>query len=76
MYNWSFSFADHLRYWIAMAKEKPTPRSYGQNKKTKTLRFTPETFRMLREASLKQGVSETVYVELALKDRFKKDGIK
>jgi hypothetical protein len=59
-----------------MAKKKPAPRSYGQNKKPKTLRFTPETFRMLKEASLKQGVSETVYVELALKAQFKKDGIK
>lgn len=59
-----------------MAKDKPVPRSYGQGKKTKSLRFTPETFRKLKEASVKQGVSETVYVELALKDRFKKDGIK
>jgi hypothetical protein len=31
---------------------------------------------VLREASLKQGVSETVYVEIALKAQFKKDGIK
>jgi hypothetical protein len=58
------------------AKSDYAPRSYGQNKRTKTLRFTPETFRMLREDSLKQGVSETVYVEMALKVQFKKDGIK
>jgi ribosomal protein L20A (L18A) len=60
-----------------MKDEKTTeePRPYGQNKKPKTLRFTPETFRKLREASRRQGVSETVYVELALRDKFRKDGI-
>jgi hypothetical protein len=52
------------------------PRSYGQGKRPKNLRFTAETLRKLKQASAEQGVSETVYVELALKDRFKKDGIK
>jgi hypothetical protein len=55
-------------------EEKPRP--YGQQKRPKNLRFTPETLRKLKQASAEQGVSETVYVELALKDRFKKDGIK
>jgi hypothetical protein len=50
-------------------------RSYGQNKRPKTFRFTPETIDKLKKATIKNGVSETVYVELALKDRFKKDGI-
>jgi hypothetical protein len=62
-----------------MAKDKKkaaSPRSYGQNKRPKNLRFTPETLRKLKEAALQNGVSETVYVELALKDRFKKDRIK
>jgi hypothetical protein len=61
-----------------MGKDKPTSkevRSYGQQKKTKSLRFTPETFKKLRAASIKAGVSETVYVELALKAQFKKDGV-
>jgi hypothetical protein len=61
-----------------MTKEKKpmeTPRPYGQGKKAKNLRFTPETLRKLKEASSREGVSETVYVELALKDRFRKDGI-
>lgn len=57
-------------------KKAAAPRSYGQNKRPKNLRFTPETLRKLKQAALRDGVSETVYVELALKDRFKKDGIK
>jgi hypothetical protein len=57
-----------------MTKENK-PRPYGQNKKPKTLRFTPETIRKLRIAASQQGVSETVYVELALRDRFRKDSI-
>ena len=56
-------------------KSSDKPRPYGLNKKPKTLRFTPETLRKLREASHKEGVTETVYVEFALKARFKKDGI-
>jgi len=61
-----------------MAKDRPVQkgvRSYGQNKKTKTLRFTPETFKKLRAASIKSGLSETAYVEQALKAQFKRDGI-
>jgi hypothetical protein len=61
-----------------MAKDESVPkavRSYGQHKKTKTLRFTPETFKKLRAASVKSGLSETAYVEQALKAQFKKDGI-
>jgi predicted HicB family RNase H-like nuclease len=62
-----------------MTKEKkPTedkPRPYGQGKRPKNLRFTPETLRKLAAAASREGVSETVYVELALKDRFRKDGL-
>jgi hypothetical protein len=50
-------------------------RLYGQNKQPKNLRFTPETIRKLKQASAQEGVSETVYVELALKAQFKKDQI-
>jgi hypothetical protein len=56
-------------------EKKKTARPYGLDKKAKHFRFTPETIRKLSEAAAKEGVSETVYVELALKDRFKKDGI-
>jgi len=38
--------------------------------------LTPETIRKLKEATIRNGISETTYVELALKDRFKNDGIK
>jgi len=51
-------------------------RSYGQGKRPKTFRLTPETNRKLKEATIRNGMSETTYVELALKDRFKNDGIK
>ncbi len=54
---------------------KAPARSYGQGKKPKTFRFTPETIGKLKRATIKNGVSETVYVELALKTQFKKDGI-
>jgi hypothetical protein len=60
-----------------MTKEKkPTekPRPYGQGKQPKNLRFTPETIEKLREASRREGVSETVYVEKALRNQFRKDG--
>jgi predicted HicB family RNase H-like nuclease len=62
-----------------MPKEKSpteTPRSYGLGKKPKNLRFTPETIRKLKIAAQKEGVSETVYVEKALRAQFRKDGIK
>ena len=58
-----------------METKKPA-RPYGQNKQAKHFRLTPETVRRLKEATAQEGVSETVYVELALKDRFKRDGIK
>jgi hypothetical protein len=61
-----------------MPKEKnPTKatRSYGLGKKPKNLRFTPETIRKLRIAAHKDGTSETVYVEKALRNQFRKDGI-
>jgi hypothetical protein len=44
-------------------------------KRAKLFRFTPETIRRLQIAADKAGMSETVYVELALKERLKKDGI-
>lgn len=44
-------------------------------KKTKLFRFTPDTIRRLKIAARKAGRSETIYVEDALKERLKKDGI-
>jgi predicted HicB family RNase H-like nuclease len=57
-----------------MAEEKR--RGSNPNKKPMTFRFTPETVRKLDAAAIQEGMSMTSYVELALKDRFKKDGIK
>ena len=58
-------------------KSNGTPaRSYGQGKKPKTFRLTPQTIRKLKEATISNGISETAYVELALKEQFKKNGIK
>jgi hypothetical protein len=52
-----------------MAKEKKTP------KKPMTFRLTPETVRKLGAAAVQEGTSMTVYVELALKAQFRKNGI-
>ena len=46
------------------------------NKKPQNFRFTAETVRKLEIAAKEYGMSKTAYTELALKDRFKKDGIK
>jgi hypothetical protein len=74
----SLFFSEKVDFIPMMTKqEKSTeePRPYGLDKKPKNMRLTPETIRKLKEASRRQGVSEAVYVELALKDRFRKDGI-
>ena len=52
-----------------MAKEKKTP------KKPMTFRVTPDTVRKLGAAAAQEGMSMTTYVELALKDRFRKDNV-
>jgi hypothetical protein len=44
-------------------------------KTPKLLRLTDETVRRLAQAAAKAGMSESVYTDQALKDRFKKDGI-
>jgi hypothetical protein len=78
-YIYRFLFHELAAIFLVMPKEKKSSektRPYGLNKKPKTLRFTPDTLRKLREASRREGVTETVYVELALKAQFKKDGIK
>ena len=49
-----------------------------QDAKTKTpklLRFTENTVERLKVAAAKEGMSEAVYAEQALKAQFKKDGI-
>jgi hypothetical protein len=52
-----------------------TTKSRAQNKEPQNFRLTPETIRKLEEASRQYGMSKTVYVEMALKAQFKKDGI-
>jgi hypothetical protein len=44
-------------------------------KRPQHFRFTPDTVRKLEAAAREYGMSKTAYTELALKDRFKKDGI-
>jgi hypothetical protein len=42
----------------------------------KNYRFTPETARKLTIAARKEDVTETAYIETALRIAFRKDGIK
>jgi hypothetical protein len=42
----------------------------------RTVYLTAETSRRLDKAATAEGVSNSIYIELTLKDRFKKDGIK
>jgi len=42
----------------------------------RTVYLTAETSRRLDQAAATEGVSNSIYIELTLKDRFKKDGIK
>ena len=42
----------------------------------RTVYLTAETSRRLDKAAAAEGVSNSIYIELTLKDRFKKDGIK
>ena len=61
-----------------MPKErKPTASddSSKLNKVPKMFRLTPETVRKLKNAAVKAGRSESVYVEDALKHQFRKDAI-
>ena len=39
-------------------------------------RLMPDDIRKLKAASLQMGVTETVYVQGALRAQFKKDGVK
>ena len=62
-----------------MTKERKPSSESSESDPVKTpqnFRLTPETVRKLEVAAREYGMSKTVYVELALKDRFKKDGIK
>jgi hypothetical protein len=62
-----------------MPKErKPTAPSgvTKLNKQPKMFRLMPDDIRKLKEAARQTGVTETVYVQVALRAQFKKDGIK
>jgi len=61
-----------------MPKERQPSQSAEKTERPKTpqnFRFTIETIRKLGVAAREYGMSKTAYTELALKDRFKKDGI-
>jgi hypothetical protein len=61
-----------------MTKEKEhsrKPRPYGLDKRPKNVRLTPEAIRKLEIASEKTGMSESVYIEQALRVQFRKDDI-
>jgi hypothetical protein len=61
-----------------MPKERKTTTSDDKtklNKVPKMFRLTPGTVRKLKDAALKAGRSESVYVEDALKVQFKREGI-
>jgi predicted DNA-binding protein len=58
-----------------MSKERKSTPSDKMNKVPKTFRVPPETARRLERASKADGVSQSVYVDQALKAKFKKDGI-
>ena len=42
----------------------------------RTVYLTAETSRRLDKAATAEGVSNSIYIELTLKDRFRKDGVK
>jgi hypothetical protein len=46
-----------------------------KNKIPRTVYLTEKTSRRLSKAAAEEGVSNSIYIELALKDRFKKNGI-
>ena len=63
---------------LGMPKERkirPPDDAADPNKLPQNFRLTKETIRKLEKAALEYGMSKTVYVELALKDRFRKDAI-
>jgi hypothetical protein len=62
-----------------MPKERKSRRSDDAaklNKQPKMFRLMPDDIRKLKEAALQTGVTETAYVQVALRAQFKKDGIK
>jgi predicted transcriptional regulator len=59
-----------------MAKNKESKEDSDDTKKqTHTFRLSSETARRLASAALATERSKTAYVEFALKNQFKKDGI-
>jgi len=63
-------------FLIDMSKQtKTAPLGRGLGKQSQNFRLTPETIRKLGVAARQYGASKAVYVEIALKAQFKKDGI-
>jgi hypothetical protein len=63
-------------YLFAMPKAKAIKDGVSDtNKKSQTFRFSLATIRKLGIAASETGRSRTAYVEFALKNQFKKDGI-
>ena len=59
-----------------MSRKRTTPaRPYGLGKKLKAFRCTEKTSRLLKRAAKKAKISEAAYIEAALEDRFRKDGL-
>lgn len=50
-------------------------RPYGQEKTHDAFRFTADLKRRLKKAARKAGMTKTAYIEAALEEQFKKDGI-
>ena len=61
---------------LLMPRKRTTPaRPYGKGKKLKAFRCTEKTSRLLKRAAKKAKISEAAYIEAALEDRFRKDGL-
>ena len=54
-------------------ERKPKERKPKSNKIPRTVYLTAETSRLLDQAAASLGVSNSIYIEFALKNQFKKD---
>jgi hypothetical protein len=65
----------NLKVHLMPRKRTSPARPYGQGKKLKAFRCTEKTSRLLKRAAKKAKISEAAYIEAALEDRFRKDGL-